>query len=68
MKAEKKKLCIASGCPNVAATRGLCDACYGTAGALVRAGKITWEELEKNKLAVEKKRKDSAFLIAFRKL
>lgn len=47
--------------------RGLCLACYTSAGGRVRAKKTTWEELERLGLAVKAKAKPSAFSVELQK-
>ena len=42
-----KVKCNNPKCTRAPVIRGLCRACYQTAWRLVRAGKTTWESLEK---------------------
>ena len=44
--------CLTAGCARMAATRGLCGSCYGTALRHVKLGRVSWEELVKNKIAL----------------
>lgn len=48
---KSKGKCLYSKCKEPANTRGLCRAHYRTAQRAVAAGQVTWEQLEKNKLA-----------------
>lgn len=41
---EKGK-CLNPSCSREAQTRGLCTSCYSAAGALVKSGRVTWEQL-----------------------
>jgi hypothetical protein len=38
--------CVNPDCGKVAGTRGLCGSCYGAASGLVKAGTVTWADLE----------------------
>ena len=43
----KAKKCLYPPCQRTAVARGLCQGDYATARELVRAGKTTWEQLER---------------------
>ena len=44
--ADQNKVCIKPGCESKQHCRGLCANCYQILGNAVRAGKVTWAQLE----------------------
>ncbi len=49
--------CLVPACNNEQHVKGLCRNCYQTAYIAVKAGKLSWADLEKNNLALPTKRK-----------
>lgn len=61
MKSKPKLKCQIDGCEEIQLTRGLCYLCYRSAYYKVRKGLITWEQLEKIKIALPVTKKRTAF-------
>lgn len=62
-------LCLNPGCAKAASHRGLCKSCYSIAMRLVKAGKITTEQLmaEKKLLPIRAKKGPTEWFLAKRK-
>lgn len=48
MDSKKPPKCLNPKCERKQYARGLCQSCYGLARHIVKSGKTSWEELEKN--------------------
>lgn len=50
--ANGKPVCIITHCTRDRYSRGLCNSCYRSAALTIKAGKTTWDELERLSLSL----------------